>query len=160
MQRLIEWDGLELRVNGAKAAALAAAIPMPPVERVSMRFSPGLLRVSGSVRKVVSLPFSIEIRELVANGREIRVPLKTATAFGGLPIPGWLVSLFRNQLPKELMRFEEPGTIVIPLDRFLPSFVDAEVTNISIIDGGLALTLGRGGADLPLKAGPNGTDAG
>jgi hypothetical protein len=35
------------------------------------------------------------------------------------------------------------------LDRFWPSFIDADIQKIWIIDGGLAVTLGRGGADLP-----------
>jgi hypothetical protein len=149
MRRLVEWDSLELRLNGEKIAAIAATFPIAPVERLSLVFTNGLLRVSGLVRKVVPLPFSIDIRELVGDGRRVRIPLKSATAFGGLPIPGWLVGLFRHQLPRDLVQFEEPGTLVISLDRFLPSFIDAEVQKIWIVDGGLAVTLGRGGADLP-----------
>ena len=42
-----------------------------------------------------------------------------------------------------------PATLVFSLDRFLPNFVDAEIHHVWIIDGGLAVTLGRGGADLP-----------
>jgi hypothetical protein len=38
---------------------------------------------------------------------------------------------------------------VVSLDRFLPTFVDADIREIRIIDGGLAVTLGEGGADLP-----------
>jgi len=31
----------------------------------------------------------------------------------------------------------------------LPTFVSADIQKIWIIDGGLAVTLGRGGADMP-----------
>jgi hypothetical protein len=57
--------------------------------------------------------------------------------------------LIRDRLPKELVRYEEPATLVMSLDRFLPSFVSADIQKIWIIDGGLAVSLGRGGADLP-----------
>jgi hypothetical protein len=149
MKRLVEWDALELRVNGEKVAAVAASVPIPRVVRLALHFSNGMLRVSGAVRKGITLPFTLEIRELIADGMRIRVPLKSATAFGGLPIPGWLVSLFKHQLPRELVTLEEPSTLVVTLDRFLPPFMDVEIRKIWIIDGGLAVTLGRGGADLP-----------
>ena len=38
---------------------------------------------------------------------------------------------------------------MLSLDRFLPTFVVADIQKIWIIDGGLAVTLGRGGTDLP-----------
>ena len=49
---------------------------------------------------------------------------------------------------------EEPATLVVSLDRFLPPFVQADIQKIWIMDGGLAVTLGHGGADLP----PPGTE--
>ena len=39
-----------------------------------------------------------------------------------------------------------PFTFVIELDRFLPTFVDVEIREIRIVDGGLALQIGAGGA--------------
>ena len=84
-----------------------------------------------------------------ASGRTVRVPVASASAFGALPIPQFLFGLARNRLPADLVRYEEPATFVVSLDRFLPSFVDADIQKIWIIDGGLAVTLGRGGADLP-----------
>ena len=80
----------------------------------------------------------------------MRIPLRSASAFGGIPIPQFLFGLMRSRLPAQLVRYEDPATLVISLDRFLPSFVDAEIQRIWIIDGGLAVTLGRGGADLAI----------
>jgi len=148
MKRFVEWDSLEVRVNGEKLNTLVAAFRVAPIEHLELQFRNGLLRVSGSIRKFISVPFSVEITEIRAAGKTIRVPLRTASAFGGIPIPQFLFSLMKSRLPPALVGYEEPATLVVSLDRFLPSFVDAEVQRIWIIDGGLAVTLGRGGADL------------
>jgi hypothetical protein len=150
MPRLIEWDSLDVRVDGAKVAEMARAMTAaePMLERLELKFLNGLLRVEGSVRKFISIPFVVEITQILAKGTTVRVPLARISA-GPIPIPTLLVSLIRNHLPKELVGFEPPATFVIPLERFLPPFVSADIQKIWIIDGGLAVTLGRGGADLP-----------
>jgi hypothetical protein len=148
MKRFVEWDQLEVRVNGDKLNALVQSLRVPPIERLELHFNNGLLRVSGSIRKFVSVPFKVEVTEMRADGRNVCIPLRSASAFGGIPIPRFLFGLLRNHLPPKLVRYEEPATLVFSLERFLPSFVDAEVQRIWIIDGGLAVTLGRGGADL------------
>ena len=152
MPRLVEWDSIELRISGERINELAGSIRLAPIENLKLKFSNGLLRVEGAVRKFISVPFSVEISEILASGTTIRVPVKGATAFGAIPIPRFLFSLAQGQLPRDLVRYEEPATFVIALDRFLPDFVTADVQRIWIIDGGLAVTLGRGGADLPPSA--------
>jgi hypothetical protein len=149
MKRFIEWDTIEARVDGAKVNALAASFCVDPIERMELQFSNGLLRVSGSIRKFISVPFTVDIREIQPVGQTVRVPIASASAFGALPIPQFLFGIIRNRLPADLVRYEEPATLIVSLDRFLPSFVDADIQKIWIIDGGLAVTLGRGGADLP-----------
>jgi hypothetical protein len=151
MQRFIAWDRLEVRVDGAKRAALVRERALvAPIERIDLRFSDGLLRVDGAIRKFISVPFAVEVREIVADGDVIRVPLSSASAFGGIPIPQFLFGLVKGRLPAELVRLEPPATLVVSLDRFLPTFVDADIREIRIIDGGLAVALGEGGADVPL----------
>jgi hypothetical protein len=147
MNRFITWDRLDVRVDGAKLAALVPVVP--PIERIGLRFSDGLLRVDGVLRKFVAVPFTVEIREIIADGRAVRVPLSSAAAFGGIPIPQFLFGLVKGRLPADLVRLEPPATLVVSLDRFLPTFVDADIREIRIVDGGLAVTLGAGGADLP-----------
>lgn len=149
MQRFISWDQLEVRVDGAKLNTLAASYRVDPIERMELQFFNGLLRIVGSIRKFIIVPFTVDIREIRASGRTVHVPVASASAFGALPIPQFLFGLARNRLPADLVRYEEPATFVVSLDRFLPSFVDADIQKIWIIDGGLAVTLGRGGADLP-----------
>ncbi len=153
MPRFVEWDSLDLRVNGEKLNALAQEMRVPPIERMDLRFSNGLLRIEGSVRKILSVPFCVEVTEMIADGTTVKVPVKSATAFGGIPIPRFLFTLVKGQIPQDLMRYEEPATFVVSLDRFLPSFVTADVRKIWIIDGGLAVSLGKGGADLPQPSG-------
>lgn len=150
MRRFIEWDSIDVRVSGEKLAALAkeAVSREPMIEKLTLTFANGLLRVDGTVRKIIAVPFTVEIREMLPSGTTIRVPLARISA-GPIPVPALLVGLIRDRLPKELVRYEDPGTLVVSLDRFLPPFVAADVQKIWIIDGGLAVTLGRGGADLP-----------
>jgi hypothetical protein len=148
MPRLIQWDTLDVRINGDKLNAFVQSMRVAPIERLQLDFQNGLLRVSGAIRKIISVPFSVDIREILANGRSVRVPLRSASAFGGIPIPHFLFRLMKRRLP-ELVGYENPATLIVSLDRFLPAFIDAEIQTIWIIDGGLAVTLGRGGADLP-----------
>ena len=154
MRRFIEWDSLDVRISGDKLGELAREMVAkdPMVEKLDLKFSNGLLRVEGMVRKFILIPFTVDITHFDAKGTTIRVPLGRMTA-GPLPIPSLLVGLLRRQFPSDI-GFEPPATLVLSLDRFLPSFVAADIQKIWIIEGGLAVTLGRGGADLP----PGGMD--
>jgi hypothetical protein len=155
MRRFVEWDQLEVRINGEKLNGLVASFRVDPIERLEVRFENALIRVTGTVRKFVSVPFEVQISEILASGRKVRVPLKSVSAFGVIPIPRFLFGLMRDRLPADLVGFEDPATLVFSLDRFLPNFVDAEIQRVWIIDGGLAVTLGRGGADLPASTEEN-----
>jgi hypothetical protein len=159
MKHFIEWDSIDVRIDGEKVAAMAREMVArdPVIERIDLRFSNGLLRVEGSVRKFISVPFTVDITRFEPKGTTVRVPLSRITA-GPFPIPTLLVGLIRQRFPADV-GFEEPATLVFSLDRFLPSFVSADIQKIWIIDGGLAVTLGRGGADLP-SGGINGTGSG
>jgi hypothetical protein len=150
VKHFIEWDSIDVRVDGARIAAMAREIVKaePMIERLDLRFSNGLLRVEGAIRKIISVPFTVDIHRFDAKGTTVKVPLARISA-GPLPIPTILVGLLRDRLPKDQVGFEEPATLVLSLDRFLPPFVSADVQKIWIIEGGLAVTLGRGGADLP-----------
>ncbi|HEV7765674.1 MAG TPA: hypothetical protein VGQ76_11780 [Thermoanaerobaculia bacterium] len=149
MRRFIEWDSIDVRVDGDKIAAMAREMIArdPILEKLDLRFMNGLLRVEGSVKKFISIPFTVEITRFETKGTTIRIPLARITA-GPLPVPTLLVGLLRQRFPSDV-RYEDPATLVMSLDRFLPTFVSADIQKIWIIDGGLAVTLGRGGADLP-----------
>jgi hypothetical protein len=150
VRHFIEWDSIDVRVDGEKIGAMAREMVAkePMIERLTLRFTNGLMRVEGAIRKVISIPFTVEVTRFEPSGTTVRVPLARISA-GPLPVPTLLVGLVRDKFPKELVKYEDPATLVISLDRFLPSFVWADIQKIWIIDGGLAVTLGRGGADLP-----------
>jgi hypothetical protein len=152
MIRLIEWDSLELRVSGEKLAAIAKPILLgasAELEAIDFQFTNGMLRIEGFVRKLVRIRFTVEIPRIEASGLTVRVALQNATALGIIPIPSFLFKLIEGKLPRDLVRLEQGSTFVVALDRFLPSFVEATIQQVWIVDGGLAVTLGRGGADLP-----------
>lgn len=155
MDHFIQWDSFEARVSGEKLNAMVRSLVkgVEGLEKVELHFRNGLLRVSGIMRRVIAVPFSVDITEIQASGTTVRVPLRGGAAFGAIPIPRFLFGLVRDQLPREFVKYEEPATLVIGLERFLPSFVSADIQNIWIIDGGLAIKIGRGGADLPQPAG-------
>ena len=73
MKRLVEWDSVDVRVDGAKLNALAASFRVDPIEKMELQFFNGLLRITGSVRKFISVPFTIEIRELRPSGHTVSV---------------------------------------------------------------------------------------
>jgi hypothetical protein len=151
MPRFVEWDTFELRVNGERINEQVRTIVagQRELEQIELQFSNGLLRVAGTIRKIIAVPFTVDITEIRAAGTTIRVPLRAAAAFGAIPIPQFLFRLIKDRLPRELVSFEEPATFVVSLDRFLPPFLAVDIQKVWIIDGGLSVTLGRGGADLP-----------
>jgi hypothetical protein len=152
MSRLLEWDSLELRVSGEKLSAIAKPLLLgasAELEAIDFQFTNGMLRIEGFVRKFFRMRFTVEIPRIEADGLTVRIPLQNATALGVIPIPSFLFRLIEAKLPRDLVRLEQGSTFVVALDRFLPSFVSATIQNIWIVDGGLAVTLGRGGADLP-----------
>ncbi|MGZ8795803.1 MAG: hypothetical protein ACXW2F_00550 [Thermoanaerobaculia bacterium] len=154
MGHFVEWDSFDLRVNGDKLNTMIKSMigRTGPIERIDLRFFNGLLRVEGSIRKFISVPFTVEITEIRAGGTTVKVPLKNVSA-AGFPVPTILFRFVKNRWPRDLVSYEEPATLVMTLDRFLPSFVSAGIQKIWIIEGGLAVTLGRGGADLPEPTG-------
>lgn len=154
MAHFVEWDSLEVRVDGDKLNTMMKSMigNTEPIEKIDLRFSNGLLRVEGTIRKFIAVPFTVDITEIRVSGTTIRVPLRGASA-AGFPVPTILFGLIRSRLPKDLVSYEEPATLVVTLDRFLPNFISTDIQNIWIIEGGLAVTLGRGGADLPQPGG-------
>src|SRR5215213_6782471 len=101
--RLIEWDTLEFRISGEKVAAQAREMIArdPTIERIDLQFSNGLLRVQGAVRKIIVIPFTVDITQFIAGGTTVRVPLARITA-GPIPIPTLLIGLLRRKFPADV----------------------------------------------------------
>ena len=55
--------------------------------------------------------------------------------------------------PFPAVTLRPPLTLLIQVDRFLPTFVDVKIENIEIVEGGLAVRIGAGGATPPVPGG-------
>jgi len=126
------------------------------LDGISLTFRAGNIHVAGHKKMgIIPLPFAADVRAIDVEGRTIVVPVS---------IPAIVAPVIRgiaaSKIP-EGVTIRPPFTFIIQLDRFLPPFVSADIQKIWIIDGGLAVTLGRGGADLPTANLPTGgTDVG
>ena len=155
--RLVQWDQIELRISGAKLADIAraeAASAGAPVRELRFDFVPREISISGKLVKGIAMPFRLAIRRIVPVGRVIEVPFENVSAFGFLPLPKLLFQLFgKMALSDGVELHPETMTVRLRLDRFLPSFVDADVEEIRLVAGGLVVKLGPGGADRPPRTG-------
>src|SRR6266511_46082 len=131
MTHFIEWDSFDLRVDGDKLNTMMKSMigKTEPIEKIELQFLNGVLRVEGAIRKFISVPFSIDVTEIRASGTTVRVPLRNVSA-AGFPIPTILFLLLKNRLPEDFVSYEEPATLVMSLDRFLPNFVSADIQKI------------------------------
>ncbi|MGZ8830510.1 MAG: hypothetical protein ACXW2Q_09045 [Thermoanaerobaculia bacterium] len=100
MGHFVEWDSFDLRVNGDKLNTMIKSMigKTEPIERIDLRFFNGLLRVEGSIRKFISVPFTVEITEIRAGGTTVKVPLKNVSA-AGFPVPTILFASSRTVGP-------------------------------------------------------------
>ena len=154
-QRLVEWDRLELRILGSRIAGLARDAVLryrAPLEIDSIDFREGDAEIAGTVRKGISLPFRFHLRTIGVEGRTLLLPIEELTVAGFLPVPMLLFRLAEGLGAVDGVAIDpERKTVVVSVDRFLPQFVDVEIEAVRIIDGGVRVTLGRGGADLPVE---------
>lgn len=152
-ERLIEWDGLDFRIDGRRLLAGARSILArrdAPIEDLALEFRPGELAVSGKVRKGLPLPFRLKVRKIEIDGRIVTVRIEDMAALGVIPLPSFLTRMVGNRQAADGVVYQaETNSLVIELDRFLPTFVDVEISEIRIVEGGLMVRLGSGGADLP-----------
>jgi len=153
MTRLVQWDFLELRVSGAKLGQIAvqeAAAHKAPVRELRLDFVPGEIAISGKLIKGIAVPFRLAIRKIIPRGPVIEVPFENVSAFGFLPLPRILLQLFGNLALGEGVELQPERMLLrLHLDRFLPSFLDAEVEEVRIVSDGLIVRMGPGGADRP-----------
>lgn len=154
--RLIRWDRIEVRLDCQRLteeAAMQARAAGAPVSDLRLDCAPGELSIRGRVHKFVAVPFNVSIRSIVPeDGLRIRVHLDSATAFG-VPLPTLLVGLVESRMPKLLTWDPATHSLVVDLEQILPSFVDAEVSSVELVEGAILIDLGPGGADPPPQTG-------
>src|SRR3954469_23708652 len=80
MPQFVEWDQLDLRISGDRLNAMARSMVVEPIQRMELKFLNGLLRIDGTAKVFMSVPFTVYVSEMFARGTEVRVPLKAASA--------------------------------------------------------------------------------
>ncbi|HVR44245.1 MAG TPA: hypothetical protein VMS56_12465 [Thermoanaerobaculia bacterium] len=152
-KRLLQWDRLELRIGGERLVAVAKAILAGrniPVELEAIRFLHDDAEVTGAVRKGLSIPFRFHLGAIEAEGLTVRIPIERLTVLGFVPVPSLLFRLAEGFASVDGVEIDPARkTIVLALDRFLPEFLDVEIIAVRPVAGGMLVTLGGGGADLP-----------
>src|SRR5688572_7816251 len=66
-QRLVQWDGFEVRLSGERAQAVARKEIRKrglPLDHVDMEFRSGEIRVKARLRAALPVPFSFVIRRI------------------------------------------------------------------------------------------------
>jgi len=160
MDRLVSWNRLDLQVRGERILRMARseiASRRLPVEVRDLRFRDGIAELEGVLKKGLSIPFRIVVREILPREGGVFVPFADVSVLGFLPVPRFLFSLAEGFAKADGITLDPARqAIFVALDRFLPPFVDLEIDSIRIVDGGLAVTLGPGGADPPQPGGSRG----
>jgi hypothetical protein len=156
MERLLQWDSLELKVSGARIAAIGIeriAAQRAPLRDLAMQFRPGELVVTGKAIKVLPIPFRFVIRRVaVEDLSTLRIVLEDFSAFGFIPLPKLLLQLFPDrQVADGVIVHPEVMAVTVLLDHFLPPFVDLKIESIDFVEGGVRVRVGAGGADPPVE---------
>jgi len=151
-ERLVQWNSLNLHISGEKASALVGeviAAKKAPITSLFLEFREGELLVEGKAKKGMSIPFEVIIREIECEGTTVHVKIADVSAFG-LPIPAFLGKFVEGVGRDPSMKFDgNTNTMSIDMAKKMPRFVDVTFESIRIVKGGLDVTLGTGGADVP-----------
>jgi hypothetical protein len=154
-RRFVEWDAIALRVDGARIDAMVKEKFRGMVNEIGVTFRPGNIHVAGW-KKIgfLPVPFSADVREILVEGRTILIPvaevaLIPTSVLGGL----WSVvrEVLAPKIPLDAVTVRKPLTFAIDLAKLVPPFADVDVREIRIVDRGLAVSVGPGGADPPLQ---------
>jgi hypothetical protein len=150
--RLVNWQKIELTLRGERIAALVGEEirrRAVPITQLTLQFDEGSLLAEGKLQKGFGIPFTVLIRRIDASGHLIRIRLDRTTAFG-IPLPSVLLKIAQTFIPPGEIRWDEASqSFEVRLDRFLPSFIDVDLSEVRLIAGGVSVRLGAGGADPP-----------
>ena len=152
-EHLVEWDQIFVRISGQKLQEAIARLLLEkrlPVTDLELNFEDGRLVAAAKIQKKISIPIRFTIREIVPEGRDLRVVLENLSTFGSLPLPKSLLRLVDDlKLPEGLSFDAEAMTLTVRPDMFLPPYLALTVRAVRFIKGGVALHLGEGSADIP-----------
>jgi hypothetical protein len=153
IERLVEWDGVDLRVRGAAVLQIVFDLIQKkqlPISDLRLEFLADELQISARIQKGIPIPVKLTVRRIHVEGMILSVPLENVATFGIVPIPKFLLQMIGDRgLPEGIQLDPETLTLTVSLERFLPPFIDLKIESVRIIPGGLAVHLGTGSAGLP-----------
>lgn len=138
---IVSWDAISLRIDGARVNELVRQRVAGQLDGINITFRAGNIHVAGHKKMgIIPLPFAADVRSIDVVGRTIVVPVS---------IPAIVAPVIRgiaaSKIP-EGVTIRPPFTFIIQLDRFLPPIIDMQIREIRIIEGGLSVQIGPGGA--------------
>ena len=150
--RLVNWTALPLHISGEKAAQMIGRVVearKAPISSLFLEFRDGELVIEGKATKGMTVPFEVKIREIRGEGSILHVKIHEVSAFG-LPVPGFLGRFLEGFTRDDAIKFDgTTNTISIDVAKKAPPFVDLTFGEVRLVKGGVEITLGPGGADLP-----------
>jgi hypothetical protein len=153
-EHLVEWDQVYLRISGRKLQEAIARLLLEkrlPVSEVELNFGEGRFVIAAKIQKGLSIPIRCKVREILAEGKTLRVVLENLSTFGFIPLPMSLLRLIDDlKLPDGVSFDAKTTTFSVRIDKFLPPYFDLTVKAVKFIPGGLAVHLGDGRADIPV----------
>ena len=147
---LVEWEHIDLRISGWKLHEKASELlhsKRAPVTDLKLDFLEGSILVAAKVQKGIPVSVQFKVVDIIATGTTLEVRIDSVSTFGILPVPKLLFRMVGElNLPDGLSFDAETMKLVIRLDRLMPEFVDLTVDAVRMIEGGLVMRLGKGGA--------------
>jgi hypothetical protein len=151
-ERLLNWESLPLTISGAKATEVVGKIietQQIPIKSLFLEFREGELLIEGKAKKGMTIPFEVTIREILCEGSVLHIRIHDVSAFG-LPVPAFLGKFLEGIGRDDSIRFDgSTNTISVDVGKKAPPFVDVTFSDVRFVKGGLEITLGPGGSDLP-----------
>lgn len=153
-ERLVSWESLPLKISGAKAAEVIGKVieaRNAPIKSLFLEFRDGELLIEGKAKKGMTIPFEVTIREIRPEGSTLHVRIHDVSAFG-LPVPAFLGKFLEGIGRNDAIRFDgSTNTISVDVGKQTPPFVEVTFREVRLVKGGVEVTLGPGGTDLPDK---------
>jgi hypothetical protein len=141
VNRPIRWDSISLRIDGLRVNDFVREQAAGQIDDINITFNEGNIHVAGRKQVgILPIPFFADVNGIFVEGRTVVVPVSI------LPIAAPILrGIIASRIPPGVS-IRPPFTFVIEVERFLPTLIDVEIREIRIIDGGLEIALGPGGA--------------
>src|SRR5262245_31719239 len=133
LDRLVEWDGIHLRVRGAAVLQIAFDFirkKQLPISDFRLEFLAGELQISARIRKGIPIPVKLTGRRIDVEGAALFVRLENVATFGIVPISKFLFHMISEHLPEHVRLDPETLTLTLSLERFLPPYLDLKIESV------------------------------